>query len=76
MRKNNKVLAIGLGITVLLGGCNMEKDTTKNTDMETSVKANQKDGITLNTENLVSVQEYNGEGYALKNGDKTDKIAE
>lgn len=76
MRKNYKFLAFGLGITVLLGGCNMEKDTTKNTDVETSVKANQKDGVTLNTENLISVQEYTGEGYALRNGEKTDKIAE
>ena len=76
MLKNNKVLAIGLGITVALGGCNMEKDSTKMTHIETSAKANQKDGVTLKTENLVSVQEYNGEGYALRNGEKTDKIAE
>lgn len=30
----------------------------------------------MNTEYLVSVQDYNGEGYALRNGEETDKIAE
>ncbi|SDN72017.1 Protein of unknown function [Psychrobacillus sp. OK028] len=76
MLKNKKVMAFGLLITVLLGGCNIEKDIAKRTDIEMSVRTNQKDGITLNTENLVRVQEYNGEGYALRNGEKTDKIAE
>ncbi|ALC88335.1 hypothetical protein AM499_19740 [Bacillus sp. FJAT-22090] len=32
--------------------------------------------MALKTENLVSVQEYTGEGYALRNGEETDKIAE
>lgn len=77
MRHNNKVLAFGLGITVLLGGCNIGTDT-KSTEKETGteVQAGDKQEITMNTENLVRVQDYNGEGYALRNGEETDKIAE
>lgn len=78
MRKNNKVLAISIGITVMLGGCNMETDNTKGTQAKTETEEQpvQDQEIAMNTENLVSIQDYNGEGYALKNGEETDKIAE
>ena len=78
MRMNNKVMAFGLGITVLLGGCNMGTDNVKSTDAETVTvtQAGGKQEISMNTENLVSVQDYNGEGYALRDGEETDKIAE
>lgn len=75
MRSNKKALALGLGITVLIGGCNMDTENTKSSEKET-VAATGGHGITLKTENLVSVQEYTGEGYALRNGEETDKIAE
>jgi len=71
MHKNNKVLALGLGITIILGGCNMDTDNTK----ETGTKDKQQENI-LNKEHLTSIQEYKGEGYALRNGEETDKIAE
>jgi len=76
MHKNEKVLAFGLGITVLLGGCNMGTDNVKSTETETVAKAGEEQKISMNTENLVRVQDYNGEGYALRNGEETDKIAE
>jgi len=77
MRHNNKVLEFGLGITVLLGGCDIGTDT-KSTEEETGteVQTGDKQEIAMNTENLVRVQDYNGEGYALRNGEETDKIAE
>ena len=78
MRKKNKVLALSLGITVMLGGCNMETDNVKSTEAktETEVQPGEDQEIAMNTENLVSIQDYNGEGYALRNGEETDKIAE
>ena len=78
MRKNNQVLAVSLGITVMLGGCSMGTDNVKSTEAETEpiVQAGDEQEISMNTENLVSVQDYNGEGYALRNGEETDKIAE
>ncbi|QUG43025.1 DUF1672 family protein [Psychrobacillus sp. INOP01] len=78
MHKNEKVLAFGLGITVLLGGCSMGTDNVKSTDSETETvaQAGGEQEIAMNTENLVSIQDYNGEGYALRNGEETDKIAE
>lgn len=76
MHKNEKVLAFGLGITVLLGGCNMGTDNVKSTETETVAQAGEEQEISMNTENLVSVQDYNGEGYALRDGEETDKIAE
>ena len=78
MRKNNQVLAVSLGITVMLGGCSMGTDNVKSTEAETEpiVQAGDEEEISMNTENLVSVQDYNGEGYALRNGEETDKIAE
>lgn len=77
MRNNNKVLAFGLGITVLLGGCNIGTDTKSSDDKTgTEVKIGDEQEIVMNTENLVRVQDYNGEGYALRNGEETDKIAE
>src|SRR4051794_9874828 len=75
MRSNKKALALGLGITVLLGGCNMDTENTKSGEKEI-LTATGGQGIDLNTENLVSVQKYTGEGYALKDGEETDKIAE
>lgn len=78
MRKKNKVLALSLGITVMLGGCNMGLDNTKGTEAKTGteVQPDENQEIAMNTENLVSIQDYNGEGYALRNGEETDKIAE
>lgn len=75
MRSNKKALVLGLGITVLIGGCNMDTENTKSSEKE-PVAATGGHGIALKTENLVSVQEYTGEGYALRNGEETDKIAE
>lgn len=76
MFKNNKVLTISLGITVMLGGCDMGTDNIKSTETETVAQAGEDQEISMNTENLVSIQDYNGEGYALRDGKKTDKIAE
>lgn len=78
MRKDQTVLALGLGITIILGGCNMGTDNTKGTEAktETEVQPGDKQEIAMNTENLVRVQDYNGKGYAFRDGEETDKIAE
>ena len=54
MLKNDKVLALALVITVLLGGCNEGTDNVKST--EAVVQAVDKQEISMNTEDLVSVQ--------------------
>ena len=54
----------------------MGTDNVKSTETETVAKAGEEQKISMNTENLVRVQDYNGEGYALRNGEETDKIAE
>lgn len=76
MHKNEKVLALGLGIIVLLGGCNMGTDNVKSTETDTVAQAGEEQKISINSEYLVSVQDYTGEGYALRDGEETDKIAE
>ncbi|MFJ7827802.1 DUF1672 family protein [Psychrobacillus sp. NPDC096623] len=78
MRTNNKILALSLGITVMLTGCNMVPNNTKSTEAKTGTEVHpgENQEIAMNTENLVSVQDYNGEGYALRDGEETDKIAE
>lgn len=56
----------------------MGTDNTKGTQAktETEVQPVEDQEIAMNTKNLVSIQDYNGEGYALRNGEETDKIAE
>ncbi|SDN71975.1 Protein of unknown function [Psychrobacillus sp. OK028] len=76
MQKNRRMLAFGLGISVIFGGCSLGNDNTKSTETETAVSSGEEQKISINTKNFVRVQDYNGEGYALRNGEKTDKIAE
>ena len=78
MRNTKKVLSYGLVLTVMLGGCSIGNDNTKDAEIETKTTGHpgEEQEITMNTENLVRVQDYNGEGYALRDGEETDKIAE
>ena len=41
MRINNKVLALSLGITVMLMGCNMVPNNTKDTEAKTGTEEQQ-----------------------------------
>ncbi|BCB05817.1 DUF1672 family protein [Bacillus sp. KH172YL63] len=68
MNRKNKWIIYGIGLSLLLGGCmNMgngvdEKKNSQNAGDQ--------------SDRLASVQEYNGEGFSLKNGQENDKIAE
>lgn len=39
MRNNKKFSAFGLGLIVMLGGCNMETDNIKSTEVKTGTEA-------------------------------------
>ncbi|WP_144540691.1 DUF1672 family protein [Psychrobacillus sp. FSL K6-2843] len=69
MKKSKMALAI-VSTTLLLGGCNVDVENTK----ETKILGN--GDIALDSESFVSVQDYKGDEYTLQNGEKTDKIAE
>lgn len=61
----NKWFVCGIAFSLLLGGCVNGNGVNEKENLEKQMK-NQ----------FVSVQEYTGEGYTLKNGEETDKIAE
>jgi len=70
MNTKNKWIICGIGLSLLLGGCmNMDNANGNGVDEKESPEKQVKN-------QYVSVQEYNGEGYTLKNGEETDKIAE
>ena len=56
--------------TLLLGGCNMEVESKKESEIIG------KGDVALDSSSFVSVQDYTGEEYALQDGEETDKIAE
>ncbi|MGM0753189.1 MAG: DUF1672 family protein [Bacillota bacterium] len=65
MVTKNKWFICGIAFPLLLGGCVNGNGVNEKENPEKQMK-NQ----------FVSVQEYTGEGYTLKNGEETDKIAE
>jgi Protein of unknown function (DUF1672) len=70
MNTKNKWIICGIGLSLLLGGCmNMDNANGNGVDEKESPEKQVKN-------EYVSVQEYNGEGYTLKNGEENDKIAE
>ncbi|MGM0842234.1 MAG: DUF1672 family protein [Bacillota bacterium] len=70
MNRKNKWIIYGIGLSLLLGGCmNMDNANGNGVDEK-------KDPSTKMEEQLVSVQNYEGEGYTLPRGDEMDKIAE
>ncbi|MCY7770656.1 DUF1672 domain-containing protein [Bacillus haynesii] len=70
--KYNKIITLSIGIPILLGGCmnldlgNHDKNGEK-TEANSQAEYNQ---------NLISVQDYTGQGYELDGGEETTKIAE
>lgn len=79
LRENNKKIIMWvLGLLLLLGGCMNIKDA-KNKDGDDKHEAafggkNKKEEY---SKNFVSIQDYKGEGYTLRNsGTETDRIAE
>ncbi len=60
-------IALSIGMSLLLGGC-FPFENTQGKDVETQEEKHAK-------EYYVPVQDYTGEGYALPNGERTDKIA-
>ncbi|MFN2745974.1 DUF1672 family protein [Bacillus sp. z60-18] len=70
--KYKKIITLSIGIPILLGGCmnldvgNHDKNGEK-TEANSQAEYNQ---------NLISVQDYTGQGYELDGGEETTKIAE
>jgi Protein of unknown function (DUF1672) len=60
MARKMRGIILGIGLTLLLSGC--MNTVSENTQAELE-------------DQYASVQEYKGEGYALKNGEKNNKIA-
>jgi Protein of unknown function (DUF1672) len=60
MARKSRGIILGIGLTILLAGC--MNTVSENTQAELE-------------DEYASVQEYKGEGYALKNGEKNDKVA-
>lgn len=73
MRKLTKILLCSIGITMMLGGCSDMNDTDKNGNDNEKVKET---GSSPTDNGLVSILDYNGEGYALPYGKETGEIAE
>ncbi|RIW32533.1 DUF1672 family protein [Bacillus salacetis] len=67
MNGKNKWIIYGIGISLLLGGC-MDMDKANDNGQKETSKEMEKQ--------LVSVQDYKGEGYSLPNGEKMDEMAE
>lgn len=73
MNRKNKWIIYGIGLSLLLGGCmNMDNANGNGVDEKESAQSEVKG----QSDRFVSVQEFNGEGYTLKNGKENDKIAE
>lgn len=68
-RKKGILLSLGMGIPLLLGGCGL-------LNQEKSQEEIEKELYEEYEKNLISVQEYTGQGYELDNGEENDKIAE
>ena len=68
--KNNKMAVAIVSTTLLLGGCNMEVESKKESEIIG------KGDVALDSSSFVSVQDYTGEEYTLQDGEETDKIAE
>jgi Protein of unknown function (DUF1672) len=66
MYSKNKWITVGVCLSIILTGC-MNNE---------SVKKRTQGGTDNQGDRFVSVQEYKGEGFKLKNGEEHDKIAE
>lgn len=69
MKEKKGIIALSIGMSLLLGGCTNLDNTSSKDQKVNSIEATQ------NSNNLVSVQEYTGKGFALPNGERTIKIA-
>lgn len=73
MKVNNRILIGSIGLSLMLGGCGNMNQTNANEGNEQTETTNAENQQA--NDRLVPVQEYTGEGYTLRNGEKTDKIA-
>ncbi|MGE6257285.1 DUF1672 family protein [Heyndrickxia sporothermodurans] len=66
MKPKKKMIVLGIGMSLILGGCfNLGSSTGKSNETLEEKHENE----------YVSVQDYNGEGYYLPNGGKIDEVA-
>ncbi|MCY8067463.1 DUF1672 domain-containing protein [Bacillus haynesii] len=71
--KFKKVITLSIGIPMLLGGCmNLDLGNHDKNGDKTEANNNQEEY----NQNLIRVQDYTGQGYALDGGQATAKIAE
>ncbi|WP_079529591.1 DUF1672 family protein [Halobacillus hunanensis] len=70
MKHKKKILALTIGISLLIGGCGVSESGNNQNGDNNSTEGEQNKNI------YASVQDYTGQGYTLKSGEKTDEIAE
>ncbi|MCY7791398.1 DUF1672 family protein [Bacillus haynesii] len=71
--KFKKIITLSIGIPMLLGGCmNLDLGNHDKNGDKTEANNNQEEY----NQNLIRVQDYTGQGYALDGGQATAKIAE
>ncbi len=67
LKRKKMAIALRIGMSLLLGGCfNLENTQEKKVETQGEKHA---------SEYYVPVQDYTGKGFALPNGERTDKIA-
>ena len=70
MKKGKQIMALGIGVTVLLGGClnmNLSKDKEK---VDKEIVATSGERNAYEKDNFVRIQDYHGAGYTLRNSGK------
>ncbi|UAC48162.1 DUF1672 domain-containing protein [Bacillus aquiflavi] len=75
MKHKKKILTFSVGMSLLLGGCFNMDNTNHKTNKAKNEQTKETPEEKYAREHYVPVQEYTGQGYTLRNGEKTDKIA-
>ncbi|WP_407406254.1 DUF1672 family protein [Peribacillus sp.] len=67
--KGKKVMALGIGVTVLLGGC-LNMNLSKDKEVEKEIVATSGERNAYEKDHFVRIQDYHGAGYTLRNSGK------
>ncbi|MFJ7747618.1 DUF1672 family protein [Peribacillus sp. NPDC097295] len=67
--KGKKVMALGIGVTVLLGGC-LNMNLSKDKEVKKEIVATSGERNAYEKDHFVRIQDYHGAGYTLRNSGK------